>query len=336
MKKSILFLTLVLLFFGCKESKENTKEDKAKILNSAEGAVSRTIELDSLININPNNPDLYYQRSKVFFDLKNHPKALIDILTAIDLNNKNVVYYLLGGDIYLAMSQGDDAIKLMSEAISNNPNNEALYTRSIEYNFYMKNNEAALNFTNDLLRINKNNADAYFFKGLIFKSSDKNKAISSFQTCVEQDPTYYNAYMQLATLFAEKNDDLALKYYDNALKLQPDSREAVYGKGYFYQQRKQYELAREEYKIMIIEDRRDFQALFNTAHCFLAQDSIVKAEKHFEMALNVKPDYVDAIYMLGQIAERKGDIVNAKIHYQNALKLLPNNETILESLKKLK
>lgn len=336
MKKSILFLTLVLLIFGCKDSKENTTEDKAKILNSAESAVSKTLELDSLINNSPNNSDLYYQRSKVFFDIKNHPKALIDILTAINLNNKNAVYYLLGGDIYIAMGQGNDAIKLMSEAISNIPNNEALYTRSIEYSFYMKENKAALNFANDLLRINKNNPDAYFFKGLIFKSSDVNKAISSFQTCVEQDPTYYNAYMQLGTLFSEKNDELAIKYFDNALKLQPESREAIYGKGYFYQQRKQYELAREEYKKMIIADRRDFQALFNTAHCFLAQDSIAKAEKHFDMALNAKPDYVDAIYMLGQIAEIKGDIPNAKIHYQNALKLLPNNETILESLNKLK
>jgi len=63
-------------------------------------------------------------------------------------------------------------------------------------------------FADELLRINKNNADAYFFKGMIFKSLEmKNKSISNFQTCVEQDPTYYNAYMQLGLLMSNKKDD---------------------------------------------------------------------------------------------------------------------------------
>lgn len=336
MKKSILFFALAVLIFACKDSKEVDSKEKVKILNSAEGAVSKTLEVDSLIKADPNNAQLYYQRARILFDLKSYPKALIDILTATNINPKNVAYYLLAGDIYIAMGQGNDAIGLISEAINNNPENEALYTRAVEYNFLMKNEQAAINFANDLLRINKNNADAYFFKGLIYKPTDKNKAITNFQTCVEQDPTYYNAYMQLGTMFSEKNDDLAIKYFDSALKLEPDSREAIYGKAYHYQQKKQFNLAKEEYKTLIIADRRDFQALFNMGHCFLDQDSLDKAEKHFEMAIQAKVDYVDAIFMLGQIAERKRDIPAARIHYQNALKLLPNNETILESLNKLK
>lgn len=335
MKKTIFYLLLVLAVFSCGETETKTETEvtpKPNIINSAEGAVSKTTELDSLINSNPNNPKLYYERARVYFDLRSYPRALLDVLSSIQLDNKSVVSYLLAGDTYIALGQGQDAIDAMSEAINNNPNNEALYTRAIEYNFLMKNEEAALNFANDLLRINKNNPDAYFFKGLIFKKTDKNKAISTFQTCVEQDPTYYNAYMQLGTMFSEKKDDIALKYLDNALRLEPTSREALYAKGFHYQQKEDYQNAKVQYREMILANRRDYQAIYNMGHCYLAQDSIDMAEKHFDMALNAKPEFVDAIFMMGQIAERKGDIVEAKIQYQNALKLLPNNETIEEAL----
>lgn len=333
MKKNILYLLLVTCLLACKENETKTEDTKPKIINSAEGATSKTAELDSLINANPKNAKLYYERARIFFDLGSFPRALIDVLSSIKLDNKSVVSYLMAGDIYIALGQGNDAVDLMSEAINNNPNNQALYTRAIEYNFLMKNDQASINFANDLLKINKNNPDAYFFKGLIFKQTDKDKAISNFQTCVEQDPTYYNAYMQLGTLYSEKNNDLAIKYLDNALKIEPESREALYAKGYHYQQKKQFQDAKEQYKLMIIANRRDFQALYNMGHCYLGQDSLVRARKHFDMALSAKPDYVDAMFMLGQIDEKSGNIKDAKIQYQNALKLLPNNETILEALK---
>ena len=331
----LLAILFLMIAFSCKE-KTTDEKDKKVVINSAENAYSKTAALDSLIELNPDNSNLYYQRSRYYYDRKLFPKALIDILYATQLDSKNIAAYLLAGDIYIAMGQGQDAIDIMNEAINNNQGNEILYERAVEYNFYMKNIQSAMNFANDLLKINKNNANAYFFKGLIHKENNIDKAISNFQTAVEQDPTYYNAYMQLATLFSKKNDKMAIQYYDNALRLQAKSREAIYGKGYFYQQQKQFNKAKSEYQILIIENRGDYQAIFNMAHCFLAQDSLKKAESHFNMAVSAKPDYVDAIYMQGQIAERLGDIVSAKILYQNALKMLPGNETILQSLKEIK
>lgn len=324
-----------LTFFAACNGDEKTKDDKKNIINSAENASSQTPYLDSLITADPENPENYYQRARYFHDRKIHPKALLDILKAIQINSSNPTYYLLAGDVYIAMNQGKEAMNVISEAINNIPKNEDLYTRAIEYNIYMKNEQAAMNFTNDLLRINQNNADAYFFKGLIHKKTNKAKAISSFQTCVEQDPTYYNAYMQLGTLLSEDKNDLALKYFENAFKLDTNSREALYGKAYHYQNKQQYNDAKAAYKRMIIKDKKDFQAFYNIGHCFLAQDSLMKAEKHFDVALGLKPDYVDAIFMLGQIAARKGDKKAAKVHYQNALKLLPNNATIEEALKEV-
>lgn len=326
-----LFVTLFI--YSCGETDKNTSETNTETENKVQVNKPKNFILDSLILANPNNPELYYNRSLFNYEKNFQAKALVDILTAIKLEKTTAKYYLLAGEVYIAMSQGQDAIDVINDGIQATKDNEELYLRATEYNFYMQDYKKAMILVNDLLKINKNNADAYFFKGLIYKNlNDKDKAISSFQTCVEQDPTHYNAYMQLGILFSEKNNDFAINYFDNALRIRSDSREALYAKGYFYQQQKQYNQAKQTYVQMLKNDNKDFQAFYNIGYCLMEQDSLQKSYKHFKIAANIKVDYVDAIFMMGQISERIGDIPNAKIQYHTALKLLPGNETIQEAL----
>lgn len=329
------FLYILVIFFfaiSCKEDKNKTVNipvEEQEVIKTSESAI-----LDSMINNEPNNAELYYKRANYYAKVDFVPKALVDVLTAIKIDPSKVDYYLMAGDIYINMGQGEDAVKTVEKAIQIIPGNEDLYIRNIEYQYLLKDYKKALIVVNDLLRINKNNAEAYFFKGLIFKETNNiEKSISSFQTCVEQDPTFYNAYMQLGLLFSRKNDDLAINYFDNALKIKNKSREAIYGKAYHYQQRGQYNKAIIEYKKMIENDRGDFQAFYNTAYCFLEQDSLIKAYQNFQIASSIKPDYVDAIFMLGQVNKSLGNIPDARKQYNIALKLLPENETIIKALK---
>lgn len=327
-----LFVITIFLTFSCNEPSKNktieTVEENKPIVQKP-----KTFVLDSVIETNPNNPEAFYNRSLYFYKTNFQPRALVDILSAIKLETKNPKYFLHGGDIYIAMSQGKDAIDLINDGIQNNENNEELYLRATEYNFYMKDYKKALILVNDLLKINKNNADAYFFKGLIFKNlENKEKAISTFQTCIEQDPTHYNAYIQLGMMFSKKKNDLAINYFNSALKVKNNSREAIYAKGFYYQQNKEYNKAKLMYIQMLKNDNKDFQAFYNIAYCLMEQDSLQKSYKNFKIASNIKLDYVDAIFMMGQIAERMGDIPKAKVHYHTASKLLPNNETIKKAL----
>ncbi len=336
LKFQLIFVFFVFLFFSCQENLKKDKEPIKEKTSTTTKPKSEAFILDSLIKNSPKNADLYFKRSQYYYKTDFQPKALVDILTAIKLDPTNASFYLFGSNIYMAMKQADDAIELLVDGISKNPKNEELFIRNVEYNYYVKDYKKALLFADELLRINKNNANAYFFKGMIFKSLDKtNKAISNFQTCVEQDPTYYNAYMQLGLLMSSKKDDLAINYFDNALKINANSREARYAKAYYYQQKKQYNKARAVYEEMIMKNKKDFQAFYNIGYCLAEQDSLLKAYKHFDIASNLKVDYVDAIFMKGQMSERMGDIKNAKIFYHVALKLLPDNEIIKESLANL-
>ena len=68
------------------------------------------------------------------------------------------------------------------------------------------------------MRVDPYEVKAYYFKGLNFKEiGDFEKAISQFQTTVEQDPYHIDAYEQLAFVYAYLDNPLAELYFDNAL-----------------------------------------------------------------------------------------------------------------------
>ena len=98
------------------------------------------------------------------------------------------------------------------------------------------------------LKTNVNLAEGYFLKGIVFQfMGDSTSAASSFQTAVEQKADYYDAYVCLGLLYAMRHDSLAIEYYNSALSLRPNSPEALYNLGIYYQDEKQFDKAFETY-----------------------------------------------------------------------------------------
>jgi len=339
MKKLVYLLSSIMfvsfLLFSCTEN--NAKEEVVKEEDEVLPATREKVFLDSLIRQSPNNSDLYFQRARYNFRNGIKHAALADIYSAIHLDSTVAQYYYLGGDLFIEMGEGNKAVQLMSKGISLIPNDEELYLRAVEYNYYMGYYQSAINFANDLLKINKFNADAYFLKGMIYKElEDTSKAISNFQTCVEQDPAHYNAYMQLGLLFSEKKDNIALRYFENALNIEPKSREAMYGKAYHFQRLKKFETAIEEYKQIVLVYPKDSEIYYNIGYCYIQTDSLEKAYSNFDIATKIDPAYAGAYYMKGYVSELGGNYPNAKFNYSQAGKMLPNEPKVLEAIERIK
>jgi tetratricopeptide (TPR) repeat protein len=326
---------LVFLLFSCTENRG--KEEVVTEENEILPANKEKAFLDSLIKQNPNSSDLYFQRARYNFRNGINHAALADIYSAIHLDSTVAIYYYLGGDLFIEMGEGNKAVQLMSKGISLIPNDEELYLRAVEYNYYMGYHQSAINFANDLLQINKYNADAYFLKGMVYKElQDTTKAISNFQTCVEQDPEHYNGYMQLGLLLSAKKDNIALRYFDNALNLEPKSREAMYGKAYHHQRLKKFETAIEEYKNIVSIYPKDSEIYYNIGYCYIQTDSLEKAYSNFDIATKIDPAYAGAYYMKGYVSELAGNYPNAKFNYSQAGKMLPNDPKVLEAIDRVK
>jgi tetratricopeptide (TPR) repeat protein len=165
---------------------------------------------------------------------------------------------------------------------------------------------------------------------------DTAKAVASFQKAVEQDPEYYHAYIQLGILYATKNSPLAVDYYNNALKKNPNSIEARYGLGMFYQENEEYNKAIIEYDSILRIDPKYKQAHYNLGYIHLVYLKVYnQAVKHFTAAIECDAKYAEAYYNRGYSYELMGDIMNAKTDYTKALELRSNYEKAITGLNRV-
>lgn len=195
-----------------------------------------------------------------------------------------------------------------------------------EFYMYAENYEEAFVYINNCLKQDVYNAEAYFLKGMIYKSlKDTAKAVSSFQTCVEQNPDYYDAHLQLGLIYASVYNDLALAYYDNAIEIRPKSVEALYNKALYFQSIKQFTEADNLYKEILEKDPNYYIAFYNMGFLRLVYSDDYDSAAHlFTLAIEKDPNYFEAYYNRGYAFELMEQKDKALLDYKKALNIKPD------------
>src|SRR5690606_5586069 len=135
---------------------------------------------------------------------------------------------------------------------------------------YQRNFKKMFNYLDSALYIDPYIAKVYFLKGLGFLSmNDTNLAISSFQTATEQNPDYFEAYLQLAHIFSEKDNPTAIELYKTAIQLDETSVEARYGLAYYLQEHNDVETALNMYKDLTVKVSDYAPAYHNIGYIYL-------------------------------------------------------------------
>ncbi len=295
------------------------------------------MKLNEHIQLQPQNPELFYARANEFLRLNMPEKSFPDIFRAMQLDSTRAKYYITLSELYFNQRELIRAINALEKGNAEEPENTDVLLLLCKYHLYLKDYDKAIVYADNVLKINSGIAEAYFLKGLIFKEIGmKDKALSSFQTAVEQNPEMYEAYMQLGLLTEEKDKKRAIAYYENALRIDSNSTEARYAKAMVFQQQKQYEKAKEVYREIIITDYQFERAPYNLGYIYFQQDSLEKAIRHFEMAIDIQPYYDDAFYMLGLCEEVLGNYKEAEYFFVQCLNITPKHELALEGQKRAK
>lgn len=289
---SISFAAYILAPSSCVSPKENTEK---AVMDST--GTNVFFEINEKIKANPDDADLYYQRALKYFDSQDIQASYNDISRALKLDSSNASYYLLLGDIHFIKKEGIKAKEILNKCLGIDPQNTEAYLKLAEIFFLVEQYATSIEHINKALKIDAHLAKAYFMKGMNYKySGDTAKAISSMQTAVEQDNDYYDAYIQLGLLYSAKHDSMAINYFDNALRLQGASIEALYGKSLFLQEHGQPERAIAGYE-HIIEINPEFRAIayFNIGYTYLVHlEKYPEAKDNFTHAIEQKPDYFEA------------------------------------------
>ena len=176
-------------------------------------------------------------------------------------------------------------------------------------------------------------ADTYKTK----RKESWDRAISSYQTAIEQDPDFYAAYIELGVMYDERDMTLALDYFNSALDIEPRSIEALYNKGMYFQKRNDFDNALRNYRKISRIDSTWADPYYNQGYIYLVKlQNLDSAINYLTLAINYDGNYYQAHNNLGLAYELAGEIDSARLHYKEALNIKPDFQLAEDNLKLLK
>ncbi len=219
-----------------------------------------------LVKLDSSNSFYYTQQAKCETALKDWENAIINFQIAHRLNplNQNTVIelsqlYILGkkfisamriiddglkyyplspamwtkkGDIYFKMKNYREAISGYQKSISCGDSSEINF-RNIGISYYwIGEYDTSIVFLNHAVKLNDKDPNAYFYMGTSYKGLKRySEAIENLSKAakLQQNDFLAEAFIQIAaTYYAQKNYPKALKYYQDALRENPDKKEVIF------------------------------------------------------------------------------------------------------------
>jgi tetratricopeptide (TPR) repeat protein len=152
----------------------------------------------------------------------------------------------------------------------------------------------------NLIEANPSNSEYHRIMGQILSDEgDQDEAINYLIDALRWNSKNAWALLMMGNIFAKFKGDIptAMKYYDQAL----------------------------------IANVRDFISLTNIGYLLLQENSLEKAKKYFNEALKINPNFPNAHFGLGMIAEKDGKVYQAFDATVEAIKYNKNKDILYEN-----
>ena len=338
MKKTILFLSLLLAFFACnntpKPEKEATpQEPKAPVtVTEAIQLLTDSIAMDST------DAHLYVSRAKAYFANEQVGQAMVDINKALQLDPNNIDTYLLLADVYYALGDQDNIASTLNRAVEINPLDARPLVKLAELNLLQQNFNLAIGYVDKALGLSSYNPRAYFVKGMCYMAAkqDTVNALKNFQLASEQDASFYDPVEQISRIYAVQQPPYAMDYLRKAQQQFPDYSTTRYELALYLQSHGEPEEALLHYDTLLMEHPDNYIVLFNKGYVnYVYLEDNQAALDYFNQALEVKPDYLDAKYNKGRVLEQMGDYSQAMEIYKEVLKARPDYQLAIDAVNRV-
>ncbi|MEN8929211.1 MAG: tetratricopeptide repeat protein [Flavobacteriales bacterium] len=347
--KKLSFLLLIISFFSCKDEKK--AETITNTFVQTESIDSTNIKqlmgIEKLIVQNPNSEQGYYQRAKYRMENNELEGAFLDINKAMKIAPKNAGINLIKGLIYIKKGELDKGIPFLERTIEL----DSLHTNgNLELAYYYlaaKNYDQSFALINKIIKKDKFLAKPYYLKGLWYEQKENdNLAISSYQTAVERNPGYYDAYLALGAIHNKLDDPIAIQYFNSAISIWPTSIEAWRARGMSHYEHNDFEDAILCFDTILSIDSTFEVSYFDMGRTLIdlcyddnpkaKNDSLLsEAMANFDKALAINSNYVPARYNRALCLEETGNSELAAKEYKAILVSEPNYEPAVKALNRL-
>ena len=306
---------------------------KAKIKKEMPSADPALRELSELIRNQPGDPELYFERAKLYYREEAYDEAIDDVLAAQGIDSIKPEYYHLLADIYMDYFKSYDALKTMEKVVSLHPKRIPGLLKLAEFQYILKQYDASVNTINDVLAIDRLEPEAFFMLGMNFRATgDTDRAINAFQTAVENNPELLDAWIMLGNLHENKGDADPLVYYNNALLVNPESTEAMHAKAFYLQNHGSMDEAIAIYKQINLIDPQYPDAYLNAGLLYLELDSLPAAFEQFNILVQVDLTNPLGYFYRGYSYQLAAETELARKDYQQAIQLAPDFKEAQEAL----
>jgi tetratricopeptide (TPR) repeat protein len=187
------------------------------------------------------------------------------------------------------------------------------------------------------LRASPKSAILYLNLGVLSDEEGYPRIASDFyQTAVALQPSYLQAHINLANAYMKigRLDDAATEY-DQVLALDPGNLGAQLKLGELLAMKGDYDSA---ISLLgrLVQEHPDSSEAESDLGIVLFQKQDPGARQHFEKALQLKPDSVDAAYNLALLEEHSGNTDAARKLYRQVLQYHPGDVGATQALKRLR
>lgn len=152
-----------------------------------------------------------------------------------------------------------------------------------------------------------------------FERGDLQVAIDKLERAIELDPAHVPAYVTLAMIQEQLGREArARRYYREAMRLAPEDGATLNSYATFLCRQGEYREADELFLRAIDDPFYDTRevAYTNAGACAIRGDQLAAAEEYLREALEVNPDYPDALYHLARLFLQRDDAFRARAFLQ--------------------
>jgi len=319
----LLSIIILITLLSCNNSESNTVE---------------TIEsLNSLLEADPHNLALLEKRKVLYLEKNNNQKAIADLQHCINLAPDSSRYYMELADLFMKDGKMNSTLALLEKASKIDPNNSDIWIKVSEIYLLYRKYEEVIKFANKAIDVNYYNDKAYFIKGYAYREAGNNEAaISNLRQCLKNNPNNYEANIEIAVIYSEIKNDLAITYFKNAIALDSNNINAYYNLGLYYQNNDFLNEAISTYKDIIEIDSVFPNSYYNIGYIYLEMLKVQDmAAPYFTEAINAKPDYKEAYFNRALCFEEVGNIQQAYNDYKKALQIDPQYELAIEAINRV-
>ena len=324
MNRLLGFILLTTFAISCTESSTTSSEET----NSTPIAQKE----DSLGWINnqiidsPNDPELYILKANYFLKKGNANLSIAEIDRAIGIDSTQIDYYILKGDILYDSKNLIDAKENYLKVLKLDEANIHSNIKLAWISLIAGQHESCFVYANNALKQDQYLPEPYYLKGLAYKELGKFKlSVSNFRTATEQDNDYLESWLQLGYMYDAADDTLAGAFYENALRIDSNNIDALYAFGMHLQTWGLTQEALTQYQHILRINDGYHDAWYNIGYIYLEiLDQNDSAIKYYDKVLALNPYNFKGYYNRGLAFERQELIPQAKLDFEEALKLKPD------------